>query len=175
MTSPPSIKLVDEYRDDLVPKMPDLEEERIKIRKKSPEELVATVNRKYNQLFGQDLVNLMPSKDTSMMDVEDFMRYLKGGNQEIKKSLPLRNPSPQRLAYIEGIKSQAEVNRKKKFDASPKRVRSKSQKRRSVDVKKVRFNISKSAKSLNIEIKQSDDKNKDCQKMLVDIYKGIKK
>lgn len=88
--------------------MPDIQELRdsgIKIRKKSPEDLVKSVNRKYQDIFGQgELVGLLPSKDTSMMDVEDFMKYL-SGNQEQKKTLPLRNPSPQRLAYIEGIKS----------------------------------------------------------------------
>ena len=60
--------------------MPDIQELResgIKIRKKSPQDLVDTVNRKYKQIFGNgEFVDLMPSKDTSMMDVEDFMRYL---------------------------------------------------------------------------------------------------
>lgn len=93
--------------------MPDLQEERDKIkilplpRKKSPADLVDTVNRKYKALFGgqDDLVNLMPSQDTSIMDIEDFMRYLQGNEQKKLKSLPLRNPSPQRLKYIESIKT----------------------------------------------------------------------
>ena len=78
LISPPLFQ--DEFEDDLVPKMPDIQEMRqsgIKLRKKSPEDLINTVNRKYQEIFGQgDLVNLIPSKDTSMMDVEDFMRYL---------------------------------------------------------------------------------------------------
>ena len=74
------IDIQDEFEADLIPKMPDIQELResgIKIRKQSPQDLVDTVNRKYKQIFGNgELVDLMPSKDTSMMDVEDFMRYL---------------------------------------------------------------------------------------------------
>ena len=76
--TPPAI--FDEFENDLKPNMPDIQEMResgLKIRKKSPEDLVNTVNRKYKEIFGEgELVGLMPSKDTSMMDVEDFMRYL---------------------------------------------------------------------------------------------------
>lgn len=48
-------------------------------RKKSPEELVDSVNRKYRVVFGQgDLVNLKPN--VADLEVEDLMSYLKTGN-----------------------------------------------------------------------------------------------
>jgi len=57
-------------------------------RKRTPEELIDTVNRKYSMLFGRDLVKM---KDTSFqdMDVGDFMKYLSNPKSKV---VPAVNP-----------------------------------------------------------------------------------
>jgi hypothetical protein len=63
-------------------------------RKRSPQELVESVNRKHNILFGTSLVGLNCDEiDTSKMDVADFMNYLKPSS---RIQLPLRRASPER-------------------------------------------------------------------------------
>lgn len=52
-----------------------------KSRKKSPEELIDTVNRKYGILYGQNRPLLGIQADLRQMDTEDFMSYLTHNDQ----------------------------------------------------------------------------------------------
>lgn len=74
-------------------------------REKSLEQLVETVNRKYQMLYGEDLVEAVPEEPAAdeiqkvkKMDTEDFMKMLVGGPiRQFKKESPVRKENYIRL------------------------------------------------------------------------------
>lgn len=79
-----------------------------KKRKKSPEELIDTVNRKYGILFGQNQPLVGIEDELRQMETEDFMRYLTSNdraNSRINRSSSHINRSAEKRVQIVGNSS----------------------------------------------------------------------